>query len=96
MACGKTANRLGNESSLIIIFQENEFKVLFNGDATNDIWNGFFPSSLTKVDILKVPHHGSKNGLSQRLLRLAEPQLAVISVGKNNAYGHPPKKHWIY
>lgn len=41
------------------------------------------------VDIFKVNHHGSKYGISQKLLELADPQLAVISVGKNNWYGHP-------
>lgn len=41
------------------------------------------------VDIFKVSHHGSKYGLSQKILELADPELAVISVGKNNWYGHP-------
>ncbi len=41
------------------------------------------------VDIFKVSHHGSKYGLSQKMLELADPKLAVISVGKNNWYGHP-------
>ena len=37
---------------------------------------------------LKVPHHGSKNGLSQKLLDEVRPQVAVISLGKNS-FGHP-------
>lgn len=41
------------------------------------------------VEVLKVPHHGSKNGLTQKFLEAANPKLAVISVGKNNRYGHP-------
>lgn len=41
------------------------------------------------VDIFKISHHGSKYGLSQKILELANPKLAVISVGKNNWYGHP-------
>lgn len=41
------------------------------------------------VDIFKVNHHGSKYGISDRLLDLADPKLSVISVGKNNWYGHP-------
>ena len=48
--------------------------------------------SIPKVNYLKVPHHGSKNGLSQSLLDAASPQIAVISVGKNNSYGHPSKE----
>lgn len=42
-----------------------------------------------RVDIFKVNHHGSKYGLSQKILELAKPRQAVISVGKNNWYGHP-------
>ena len=41
------------------------------------------------VNIFKVNHHGSKYGLSQRLLKLADPAIAVISVGRENWYGHP-------
>jgi competence protein ComEC len=42
--------------------------------------------------ILQVPHHGSKYGLYPDSLDLAEPTLAVISVGKKNGYGHPSKQ----
>ena len=44
------------------------------------------------VDILQVPHHGSKTGLSRKFLKEVSPKLAVISVGKNNSYGHPAKE----
>ncbi|MEK7109611.1 MAG: MBL fold metallo-hydrolase, partial [Patescibacteria group bacterium] len=48
--------------------------------------------AIGKVDILKIPHHGSKNGLTKKFLDLADPEVAVISVGKNNFYGHPSNK----
>lgn len=41
------------------------------------------------VEILKVAHHGSKTSSSEVFLRAATPKVAVISVGKNNRYGHP-------
>jgi|GEM_PF-231796 len=44
------------------------------------------------VDVLKVPHHGSNNGLTSSLLELADPSLSVISAGKKNRYGHPHKQ----
>lgn len=43
------------------------------------------------VDVLQVPHHGSKYGLDDSLVSKLNPKLAVISVGKNN-YGHPSKE----
>jgi competence protein ComEC len=44
------------------------------------------------VTILKVSHHGSKTATSQELLDVLKPKTAVISVGKNNRFGHPTKE----
>jgi competence protein ComEC len=44
------------------------------------------------VDILKVAHHGSKEATSQELLEAITPKEAVISVGKQNRFGHPTKE----
>lgn len=46
-------------------------------------------ASLPKLDILVVGHHGSKNATSHELLSATRPRYAVISVGKDNDYGHP-------
>jgi len=40
------------------------------------------------VDYIKIPHHGSINGLTENFLRASMPKIAVISVGKNS-WGHP-------
>lgn len=48
-------------------------------------WNG-------KLDLLKVAHHGAKNGTSEEFLRLFSPRAAVISCGKDNSYGHPAEE----
>ncbi len=62
----------------------------------------FLPSDINGVElkrlipqnttILEVPHHGSRYGLYPDSLDLAQPTLAVISVGKKNSYGHPSKE----
>jgi len=39
--------------------------------------------------VLKVAHHGAGSGTGERFLAAVDPQLAVISVGKDNRFGHP-------
>lgn len=41
------------------------------------------------VEILKVGHHGSKNSTNNKVLQKMSPEISLISVGKNNRYGHP-------
>lgn len=81
-----------NDYSLVFIFQEKDFRLLFTGDASPFVMNSLSSQSITKVNILKIPHHGSKNGLTEKFLQLADPSVVVISVGKNNSYGHPAKE----
>jgi competence protein ComEC len=82
-----------NDFSAVFIFSQGDFDILFTGDASPEILNRLVVTinklPWKKLDILKVPHHGSKNGLTKNFLQLADPTLSVISVGKNNAYGHP-------
>jgi len=42
--------------------------------------------------IWKVNHHGSRYGISKKLIRMSKPSIAVISSGKGNIYGHPHKE----
>lgn len=85
-----------NNYSHLLLFQENDFKVLFTGDASQKILNLLANQTqinfLKNVNIIKIPHHGSKNGMNQKFLQIIRPQIAVISVGKNNSYGHPAKE----
>ncbi len=77
-----------NDFSSVILFNG----VLFTGDASPYVLSRLSHGAVGKVDILKIPHHGSKNGLTKKFLDLADPEVAVISVGKNNSYGHPHQK----
>jgi len=88
-----------NSLSLVFLFQEDRFSSLFTSDASALSLNLTISRSaksqlvkLKNVNILKVPHHGSKNGLTIEFLRLVNPQVGVISAGKNNPHGHPAKE----
>lgn len=85
-----------NDFSSIFLFKYGKFKTVFTGDASPValgkavILNRKIDlESAKSVDVLKVPHHGSKNGLTYGFLKLANPMTAVISVGKYNNFGHP-------
>ena len=65
----------------------NGFSALFLGDA-----DGSFLKKIAtdwQADILKVSHHGSKNGTDEALLDLINPKIALIGVGEDNKYNHP-------
>ncbi len=67
---------------------------LFAGDMAKPLENYLvsLEGSRLKSDVLKVGHHGSNKSTSESLLGFVSPQYAVISVGKNNSYGHPHKE----
>ena len=57
-------------------------------DKEKDIINKY---NLSNIDILKVGHHGSNTSSSNSFINKIEPKYSIISVGKNNKYGHPNK-----
>lgn len=84
-----SSDNLNDYSPIIkITFFNNSF--LFTGDAetsTEDIV--LSQNNNLNCDILKVGHHGSSTSTSPDFLISANPSVAIISVGKNNSYGHP-------
>lgn len=79
-----------NGFSLIQVLSYGKFKVLLTGDAGSSTEDKI-AAQVGKVDVLKVPHHGSKTGMSDYFLSQINPSIAIISVGVNNRYGHPAK-----
>lgn len=80
-----------NYSPLIkISFGNTSF--LFTGDAESEVENQLlsFNDNL-EADVLKIGHHGSSSSTSDYFLSRVNPEYAVISVGKDNIYGHPNK-----
>ena len=78
-----------NDGSQVMIFKYNDHAILYTGDVSPKSLKMLLQQTVPKVEILKVPHHGSKNGLIYDFLSLADPIYSVISVGKNNSYNHP-------
>ncbi len=84
-----------NDYSLIIFYKEGKNKVLFTGDSSLTSLSLVLKENfelIKNLKIMKIPHHGSKYSLNTQILKLADPEIVVISVGKNNSYGHPDKK----
>lgn len=79
-----------NGLSVISLIRYANFSALLTGDAGLVVENQIADLA-GDIDVLKVPHHGSKTGMSDHFLSLTSPELAVISVGVKNKYGHPAK-----
>lgn len=84
----------GNDS-LVLLITYGDTKFLFTGDiedvAQTRISNRYQNASDEpfKIDLIKMPHHGSYVGSLYRFLRTFMPDYAIISVGAGNKYGHP-------
>ena len=87
----------GNADSLCLLVAYDaesdgipEARALFTGDAESEQMGKIMAEQdLGCIDILKVGHHGSRNGLTQDQACTLSPDIALISVGENNRYGHP-------
>ena len=81
-----------NDNSNVIYLEFNNYKFLFMGDAgiekEKDILDKY---NLKDIDFLKVGHHGSNTSSSKEFINSINPKYSLISVGKNNRYGHPKK-----
>ena len=83
-----------NEGSIAGILSYENSKIFLSGDITTEVEQRLVWQKVLKekVDVLKVSHHGSKNGTSEELLEILKPKMAIISVGAKNKFGHPTKE----
>ncbi len=82
-----------NDNSNVIYTELYGYKFMFMGDAGIDKEKDILDKySLNNIDVLKVGHHGSKTSSSKSFIEEINPKYSVISVGKNNRYGHPNKE----
>jgi len=84
------AGSIGNESSLCILFQTESCDILITGDRnTAGETKLIQQEKLPDLEVLVVGHHGADSSTGWALLAETRPNVAVISVGKDNYYGHP-------
>lgn len=87
---GGTIGESHEFASVVTHMSYGSFGALFTGDSqVSGLMESYGQIGKT-IDVLHVPHHGSATGLNEEILDLLQPELAVISVGKNR-YGHPTK-----
>ena len=81
-----------NDNSNVIYTELNGYKFMFMGDASitteKEILDKY---NLPDIDVLKVGHHGSKTSSGKEFINEINPKYSIISVEKNNRYGHPNK-----
>ena len=82
-----------NELGLTVLAGAGEFDVLIPGDMGGEVEQLLLQhASLPDLELLVAGHHGSAGSTTQTLLDALAPELAVISVGQNNIYGHPAQE----
>ena len=82
-----------NDNSNVIYTKLYGYKFMFMGDAGVDKEKDVLDKyNISNVDVLKVGHHGSKTSSSKSFINEINPKNSIISVGKNNRYGHPNKE----
>lgn len=82
-----------NDNSSVVYMKFNNHKFLFMGDAGVEVEEDLIEKyNLQDIDVLIVGHHGSKTSSSKEFIDTINPKYSIISVGKNNRYGHPNKE----
>lgn len=89
-----------NEASTVLLMKYQDINCVFTGDIGVDtekrilekVESYFSSESKDEMMILKASHHGSKGSSDERFIRSLSPDMAVISCGEDNSYGHPHRE----
>jgi competence protein ComEC len=82
--------RVRNDDSVVIEVVYRDVALLLTGDIGADVERAIVPRLVpAKIRVLKVAHHGSRTSTSRELLEAWHPQIALISCGRGNPFGHP-------
>ncbi len=86
----KPGGNLPNANSIVVRLDYGDFSMLLPGDAEDQTEHRLLTKDANlKVRVLKVGHHGSKYATSQDFIDRVKPEVAIISNGEWNRYGHP-------
>jgi competence protein ComEC len=72
-----------------LLIETAQQKILLTGDIELEAETRLLSMLPADIDVLLVPHHGSRTSSSQAFLDKLKPKLAIIQSGFNNRYGHP-------
>jgi competence protein ComEC len=78
-----------NSNSVVLLLEHGDNRMLFTGDAEYSTERELMSLDIGDIDLLKVAHHGSSHSSSQAFLNSIKPEIAIISAGHGNRYGHP-------
>jgi competence protein ComEC len=79
-----------NDNSIVIRMDYGKTSFLFMGDAEKGAEEYMMDTGEDlDIDVLKVGHHGSSDSVTDEFMKETTPEIAVISVGESNSYGHP-------
>ena len=82
--------RVRNDDSVVLEVSCGDVTLLLTGDISGDVEREILPHlTSARTRILKVAHHGSRTSSSSALLEAWRPQIALISAGRGNTFGHP-------
>ena len=86
----KTGGNLPNANSIVVRLDYGDFSMLLTGDAEEQTEHRMLTKDVNlRAKILKVSHHGSKYATTQDFVDRVKPEVAIISCGEWNRYGHP-------
>ncbi|PTM59535.1 DNA internalization-related competence protein ComEC/Rec2 [Desmospora activa] len=87
---GETLGTEPNNDSVVFLLTAFQQRILLTGDIEEEAERQLLRQwDLPPLDLMKVAHHGSRTSTAEEWLEQTRPQMAVISAGRNNRYGHP-------
>lgn len=81
-----------NAGSIVLQMTYQDFDMLFTGDFDTEGEKRIMQDIRGKIEVLKVAHHGSATASSKEFLQRLRPDVACVSVGEKNQYGHPARE----